>query len=109
MIAEAENVDVLTDDFVRTLNEMVNEAQDMQREIQTKIDEATKSLNEMKKINNEVSNMKMGSIALVSQITTVSKMKIYDPKSDHDVLAGIKFTNTSLDLLNEKVKQIFVR
>lgn len=109
MIAEAENVDVLTDDFVRTLNEMVNEAQDMQREIQTKIDEATKSLNEMKKINNEVSNMKMGSIALVSQITTVSKMKIYDPKSDHDVLAGIKLSNTSLDLLNEKVKQIFVR
>ena len=109
MIAEAENVDVLTDDFVRTLNEMVNEAQYMQREIQTKIDEATKSLNEMKKINNEVSNMKMGSIALVSQITTVSKMKIYDPKSDHDVLAGIKLSNTSLDLLNEKVKQIFVR
>ena len=53
--------------------------------------------------------MKMGSIALVSQITTVSKMKIYDPKSDHDVLAGIKLSNTSLDLLNEKVKQIFVR
>ncbi len=46
--------------------------------------------------------MKMDSIALISQITTVSKMKIYDPKSDYDVLAGIKLSNKNLELINEK-------
>ena len=29
-------------------------------------------------------------------------MKIYDPKSDYDVLAGIKLSNKNLELINEK-------
>ncbi len=29
--------------------------------------------------------MKCGSIALVNQITTISKIRIYDPKTDHDI------------------------
>lgn len=33
--------------------------------------------------------MKEGSIALVNQITTVSKMRIFDPRNLKGVLAGI--------------------
>ena len=39
-------------------------------------------LNLIGKINLELKQMKHGSIALVNQITTISKMRIYDPKID---------------------------
>ena len=44
-----------------------------------------------------------GSIALVNQITTISKMRIYDPKTDYDVLSNIKLSNEKLDLLDAEI------
>ena len=37
----------------------------------------------IKKVEKEILKMKKGSIALVSQITTISKQRIYDPKTKH--------------------------
>ena len=61
------------------------------------------------KIEKEISQMKNGSIALVNQITTISKQRIYNPKSDIDVLSGIKLSNNSLSLIDEKVKKLFTK
>lgn len=61
------------------------------------------------KIEKEISQMKNGSIALVNQITTISKQRIYNPKSDIDVLSGIKLSNNSLNLIDEKVKKLFTK
>ena len=47
--------------------------------------------------------MKQGSIALVNQITTVSKIRIYDPKTDYDILSNIKLSNEKLDLLDAEI------
>lgn len=63
---------------------------------------ALADLNFIKKMEEEMSKMKKGSVALVSQITTVSKQKIYDPQKGSDVLSGIRLSNESLDLINEK-------
>ena len=51
--------------------------------------------------------MKHGSIALVSQITTVSKIRIYDPQTDHDILSGIKLSNEKLDLIDYEIRKSF--
>lgn len=61
------------------------------------------------KIEKEISQMKNGSIALINQITTISKQRIYNPKSDVDVLAGIRLSNNSLDLIDEKIKKLFIK
>ncbi len=61
------------------------------------------------KVEKEISQMKNGSIALINQITTISKQRIYNPKSDVDVLAGIKLSNNSLDLIDEKIKKLFIK
>lgn len=74
-----------------------------------KIDTAEKELATLKKVDKEVSRMKAGSIGVVSQITTVSKMRIYDPRHDGGVLSGIKLSPSGLDLINEKIKELFVR
>ena len=57
----------------------------------------------------EISQMKNGSIALINQITTISKQRIYNPKSDVDVLADIKLSNNSLNLIDTKIKKLFMK
>ena len=46
-------------------------------------------------------------MALVNQITTVSKIRIYDPKTDHDVLSGIKLSNEKLDLIDKEIIKLY--
>lgn len=63
----------------------------------------------IKKVEKEISKMKKGSIALVSQITTISKQRIYDPKTSSDILANLRISNTTLDLIDSKIKELFIK
>lgn len=56
----------------------------------------------------ELQKLKKGSIALMEQITTVSKMRIYKPKNEHDLLYGIKYSDGAMDKINEQLKKLFI-
>lgn len=75
--------------------------------IDTKLGTARKELELLAKMRAEVLKMNHGSIALVSQITTVSKIRIYDPQTDHDILSGIKLSNEKLDLIDYEIRKSF--
>lgn len=60
------------------------------------------------KIGDEISKMKSGSIALVSQITTISKIRIFDPRNLRGVLSGVSLSPESMDKINEKVKELYI-
>ena len=60
------------------------------------------------KIGREISQMKEGSVALVNQITTISKMRIFDPRNIKGVLSGISLSAESMDKINQKVKELYV-
>lgn len=62
----------------------------------------------LEKIGLEISRMKNGSIALVNQITTVSKMRIFDPRNLKGVLSGISLSEENMEKINEKVKELYV-
>lgn len=62
----------------------------------------------LNKIGLEISRMKEGSIALVNQITTVSKMRIFDPRNLKGVLSGISLTEENMEKINQKVKELYV-
>lgn len=70
---------------------------------------ALEKLRFLEKMDSKMQKMKKGSIALVSQITTVSKQKIYDPQKTKDLLSGVRISDTSLDLINEKMKTLFIK
>ena len=53
--------------------------------------------------------MKKGSIAIVEQITTISKMRIFDPKTSQGVLSGIRLSDKGLNALDEKIKELFTK
>lgn len=63
----------------------------------------------LKRMQAEVLKMKMGSIALVSQIRTISKIRIYDPKTNYDILSNVKLSNEKLDLIDEEILRNFTR
>lgn len=60
------------------------------------------------KLNNEFKKLKHGSIGLVGQITTISKMRIYDPKKSKHLLSGIRLSNEKLDFINKKIEELYL-
>lgn len=83
--------------------------------IKMKIDECEKALKEnskeqkeLVKLKNEVSKMSKGSVALVNQITAISKLRIYDPKTKKDPLSGIRLSSESLDSVDKAITNLFI-
>ena len=60
------------------------------------------------KIGLEISRMKEGSVALVNQITTISKMRIFDPRNIKGVLAGISLSKENMEKINQKIQDLYV-
>lgn len=57
----------------------------------------------LEKMRFEISKMKNGSIALVNQITTISKIRIYDPKTAKDMFSGITLSDEGLTKIDEEI------
>jgi len=93
----------------RNLDEPLNE--DVTKYIQEykehtfQLEEENRRLETYKK---EIEKLKQGSIALMEQITTVSKMRIYQPKNSNDLFYGIKYSNATMDKINTRLKELFV-
>ena len=62
----------------------------------------------LEKIGHEISRMKEGSGALVNQITTISKMRIFDPRNLKGVLAGISLSEDNMKKINQKVQDLYI-
>ena len=97
---------------IKELQELVNELNDENSDnqmaiIDPKLDIANRDLELLDKMKAEVLKMKCGSIALVNQITTISKIRIYDPKTDYDILSGIRLSNEKLDLIDDEIQKKF--
>ena len=75
--------------------------------LEDKLDEVECEIAHCNKMKRAVSRMKQGSIALVGQITTISKIRIYDPKFHNDALSKIRISPATLDLLDAKVQELF--
>lgn len=73
------------------------------QEYVSRLEKCSTELEFLTRMKNEVLKMKQGSIALVNQITTISKIRIYDPKTDYDILSNIKLSNEKLDALDAEI------
>lgn len=65
-------------------------------------------MSELDKLRNSILKMKEGSVALVNQIVTVSKMRIYDPTYAHDVLYDIRLSPTTISDIDQKVIDLLI-
>lgn len=78
------------------------------KKFEEKLEKAEYDTLQFEKIGKEIANMKNGSVALINLTTTISKMKIYDPKTTKGVLSGIRLSEESMKKINEKVKEFFI-
>ncbi len=62
----------------------------------------------LKKNKNEIDLMKEGSIVKIEQIRTISKMRIWIPKTPKDPLYNISLSQPTMDKINSKLMELFV-
>lgn len=55
----------------------------------------------------KIKNMNKDSIVLLNQVTTISKMRLYDPKNNNSILNGIVLSDDTMDKIDEALKNIF--
>lgn len=73
------------------------------KKLEKKLVELNKYINEAKKIK------KSDSIALVGNITTISKQRIYTPTLSNKFLKGISISNEQLDLIDKKIIELYTK
>ena len=73
-----------------------------------KIDRLEKASNHLTQYTQEIERMKSGSQAIMNQIITVSKQRIYVPKRSEDFLYGVSLSPSAMDKINEKLKERFI-
>ena len=95
----------------RLISELFSEESETSKveNMNQRIKKLEKQVETLNKANKEISKMKIGSIALVGQITTVSKIRIYDPKNTNGVLSQIRLSNETLDKIDDAIRQLFTK
>lgn len=78
-------------------------AQKERDRISYELEVCSKNVNMLDRMKKEIVKMKFGSIALVGQIHTISKIRIYDPKTNFDILSKVKLSNEKLDLIDKEI------
>lgn len=76
--------------------------------IQVMLEETDKKLDFLDKSIHELNKMKKGSVALVGQITTISKQRIYNPRFSQDTFGGVRVSNATLDQIDQKIVQLYL-
>lgn len=77
--------------------------------VQEQVKEVEEDILLLEKYNKEISRMKQGSIAMMEQITTVSKMRIYIPRKSSDTLYGISFSAESMEKINAQLINLYLK
>lgn len=85
----ADNAELISEDFIQQYD-------DVQKDIEV-----------LEKYKRETDNMKQGSIAMMEQVTTISKMRIYVPRKSQDILYGISFSSSAMDKIDAQLKKLF--
>ena len=100
------NLRKICDDMSQKLSK---EYEDIWKLPAEKVEQFNTDFKYIKKVEKEISKMKKGSIALISQITTISKQRIYDPKVSSDILANLRVSDSTLNLIDAKIKELFLK
>lgn len=99
---------------IQTIDKNINfastEADKIKQELEdnaTLLAELEEKLEYANKFILKTQNMNKDSIVLLNQVTTISKMRLYDPKNNSSILNGIVLSDDTMDKIDEALKKIF--
>lgn len=87
---------------VEGINKVLSDLEERQIELD-------KDITLLQKYAKEISRMKQGSIALMEQISTISKMRIYVPKKSTDILFGVSFSAEAMEKINTQIINLYIK
>lgn len=108
-IIEALNCTANKYDQIESSNDQKEHINMVISDLTKRIEDARKDIDLLKKYKKEISHMKQGSIALMEQITTISKMRIYVPKKSTDTLYGISFSSEAMEKINTQLINLYIK
>ena len=97
-----------TTDLLNALRTAKNNSDDVNDALETitqKQSEIKKTLAIINRYDNELRRMKSGRMAVVNQITTISKQRIYTPKKSVDFLYNVSLSDTAMDKITKKLSE----
>lgn len=97
--ADSDEAKKKTEELVECVNEL--------KKCKDSLEQFESDLDTVEKMVKEIEHLKLGSIALVGQITTISKIRIYNPLNNRDTLSGIRVSPSDLNILDAKIKELF--
>lgn len=97
--------DTLNDLYSKEIDMLSSKYHDIWSLPAGKVNQFTADFSYVQKIKDEISKMKIGSVALINQITTISKQRIFDD----DVLRKVRLSNKSLDLIDKNIIKFFTK
>lgn len=92
----------------KDIEEKIEAALLYKKELDEKEASLKKNLEVLKRNGREIAKLKIGSMAVTNQITTVSKQRIYTPKRSEDFLYGISLSTTAMEKINDKLKELYI-
>lgn len=107
-LTEALSIKESFDILVQNSSEHPEHIQETLLMLNDKIDRLEKASNHLTRYTKEIERMKSGSQAIMNQIITVSKQRIYVPKRSEDFLYGVSLSPSAMDKINEKLKERFI-
>ena len=100
----AATTDEASDEIAATLSDNLSVLATTRNEFNKKVEQAYQDVKFLEKSRKEIAKLKSGSIALIGQITTIDKSRIYTPRKSTDVLFGIQFSDEKMNTINEAIK-----
>lgn len=103
---------VIIDSICDKLNYLINNLKDLQKNANNSNSNSyiTKEIRSTEKFLYSLNKMKKcDSIALVGNITTISKQRIYTPTLSNGFLKNISISNEHLDMLDSKIIELYTK
>lgn len=104
-----ELLDIQTDEQ-KASNDFQLKMQEIKASQKDMLDQKTKlnkDLSILERNTTEIERLKIGSMAVTNQITTVSKQRIYVPKKSTDFLYGISLSASTMEKISSKLKELY--
>ncbi len=91
----------------KLIKELLRAENNSKVEINNKIKRVNKKIKSAEDLIKFTYTLKDGSVAMVGQITTISKQRIVNPKTSKDFLLGIKITPEDLNEIDNRIKYLY--
>lgn len=95
----------IVSDCIKALQTLKDEYPDI---VPNRINKISKHITEAEILKKEIEHLKQGTVVQLSQITTISKIRILNPKKASDTLSKIKLMPEDLDIINNKLSYLYL-